>query len=56
MGQKVTFDEITKTINITQAPDGDGEIFIDVKQDLYSDGKEDWVVTETLTSTDARTI
>ena len=48
MGQKVTFDEINKIIDITQAPDGDGEIFIDVKQDLYSDGKEDWVVTETL--------
>lgn len=48
MGQKVTFDEITKTINITQAPDGDGETLIDVKQDLYSDGKEDWVANENL--------
>ena len=48
MGEKVSFDELTKTINITIPPDVDGEIFIDVKADLYSDGKEDWVNSENL--------
>lgn len=48
MGEKVSFDEINKIINVTIAPDVDGEIFIDVKTDLYSDGKEDWVNNENL--------
>jgi len=48
MGAKVTFNEITKIIEITQAPDANDEIFIDVKEDLYSDGKEDWVANENL--------
>jgi hypothetical protein len=47
MGEKVTFNEITKIIEITEAP-VDGEILIDVKTDLYSDGKEDWVSNENL--------
>jgi len=48
MGAKVTFNEITKIIEIDEAPDVDGEVFIDVKTDLYSDGKEDWVTNENL--------
>jgi len=48
MGAKANFNEITKTIEITLSPDGNGDILIDVKADLYSDGKEDWVVNENL--------
>jgi hypothetical protein len=48
MAAKVNFNEITKIITITLAPDASGEIFIDVKTDLYSDGKEDWVLNENL--------
>jgi hypothetical protein len=48
MGEKVSFDEINKIINITLAPDANDDIFIDVKTDLYSDGKEDWVSSENL--------
>lgn len=48
MGEKVTFDPLTRIITIDEAPDGNGEVFIDVKVDLYSDGKEDWVATENL--------
>lgn len=48
MGEKVQFDELNKIINITEAPDANGDIFIDVKTDLYSDGKEDWVSSESL--------
>jgi hypothetical protein len=48
MGAKVTFNEITKVIEITQAPDVNGDINISVKADLYSDGKEDWVANENL--------
>lgn len=48
MGEKVTFNELTKIIEIIEAPDVNGEVFIDVKIDLYSDGKEDWVANENL--------
>jgi hypothetical protein len=48
MGAKVTFNEITKIIEIDLAPDVNDEVFIDVKTDLYSDGKEDWVANENL--------
>jgi hypothetical protein len=48
MGAKVTFNELTKIIEIDEAPDGNGDILIDVKVDLYSDGKEDWVANESL--------
>jgi hypothetical protein len=48
MAAKVNFNEITKIITITLAPDASGEIFIDAKTDLYSDGKEDWVLNENL--------
>ena len=48
MAAKVNFNEITKIITVTLAPDVNGEIYIDVKTDLYSDGKEDWVINENL--------
>ena len=48
MANKLTFDPLTRTIQIIEAPDVDGEIFIDIKTDLYSDGKEDWVADESL--------
>jgi hypothetical protein len=48
MGQKVDFNANTKIITVTQAPDSNGDIAINVKQDIYSDGKEDWVGTESL--------
>ena len=48
MGAKVSFNSVTRRITITLAPDGDNEIYIDVKTDLYSAGKKDWVATESL--------
>jgi hypothetical protein len=48
MGAKVTFNELTKTIEIDEAPDVNGDVLINVKVDLYSDGKEDWVAAENL--------
>jgi hypothetical protein len=42
MGAKVQFDGSTKLIRITAAPTN-GVVSIDVKKDLYSDGKEDWI-------------
>lgn len=48
MGVKATFDSVTRIITITEPPDGNGEILINVKQDLYSDGKEDWRGSEAL--------
>lgn len=48
MGEKVTFNEITKVIEIDEAPDVNGDVLINVKSDLYSDGKEDWVANENL--------
>lgn len=48
MGEKVTFNSVTKIITIDEAPDGNGDVIINVRQDLYSDGKEDWVSTESL--------
>jgi len=48
MGAKVTFNELTRIIEIDLAPDANDEVFIDVKIDLYSDGKEDWVANENL--------
>lgn len=48
MGEKVAFNEITKVIEIDEAPDVNGDVLINVKSDLYSDGKEDWVANENL--------
>jgi len=48
MGQKVSFNALTKIITVTQTPDADDTITISVKKDLYSDGKEDWVASESL--------
>lgn len=48
MGAKVSFNPLTKIITITQAPSG-GVVDIDVKVDIYSDGKEDWIIDSNLT-------
>lgn len=51
MGQKVTFDTYNKIIQIDVAPvliNGEWVIELDVKIDIYSDGKEDWVTSELL--------
>ena len=51
MGLKATFDPLTRIITVTSAPvleNGEWVIDFDVKTDLYSDGKEDWVTTEQL--------
>jgi len=45
MGVKVEFQPADKIIQVTQAPvltDGEWVVELDVKIDLYSDGKEDW--------------
>jgi hypothetical protein len=46
MGEKVTFHPATRIIQVDEAPVLDGDdwvVDIDVKIDLYSDGKEDWL-------------
>ncbi|MGW8177415.1 MAG: hypothetical protein ACWGQW_01245 [bacterium] len=48
MADKVQFDPFTRVIQITQAPDINGEVSLDVKQDIYSAGKEDWRTDSTL--------
>jgi hypothetical protein len=51
MGAKATFDILSRTITLTEAPtliDGEWVVNVDVKVDLYSDGKEDWLADETL--------
>lgn len=47
MGQKVTFDSANKIVQINEAPTN-GVVDIDVKVDIYSDGKEDWKSDSTL--------
>ncbi|MEX2010502.1 MAG: hypothetical protein WD874_01715, partial [Parcubacteria group bacterium] len=47
MANKVSFDATNKIIQITQAP-VDGIVDLDVKIDIYSDGKEDWLSNSTL--------
>jgi hypothetical protein len=47
MGQKVTFDPVNLIIQIDEAPTltgADWVVDIDVKADLYSAGKDDWLV------------
>lgn len=51
MGDKVTFDPIARIIQIDRAPvfeNGDWVVDIDIQIDIYSDGKEDWVASESL--------
>jgi hypothetical protein len=43
MGHKCIFQPLTRIVQITLAPDASGEVDFDVKADLYSDGKEDWI-------------
>lgn len=51
MGNKVTFDGVNKIVQVTQAPSlvgGEWIVDLDVKVDVYSDGKEDWLADSTL--------
>jgi len=51
MGAKATFDILTRTITLTEAPvieGADSVVDIDVRVDLYSDGKEDWQASAVL--------
>jgi hypothetical protein len=48
MGAKATFDSLTRVITLTEAPDENGDVTVDVQVDLYSDGKEDWRQNESL--------
>lgn len=48
MAAKVLFDPINRIIQITQAPDIDNQVVIDINIDVYSDGKEDWISNDTL--------
>lgn len=51
MGNKVTFDGVNKIIQVDTAPtlvDGDLVVELDIKIDVYSDGKEDWKTDATL--------
>lgn len=47
MGAKATFDAIARVITLTEAPAG-GKVTVDVKVDLYSDAKEDWLADPVL--------
>jgi len=47
MATKVTFDPVNKIIQVTLAPTS-GIVNLDVKTDIYSDGKEDWLSSSTL--------
>ena len=51
MGAKVSFDPITRIIQVTAAPvlsGGQYVVELDVKEDLYSDQKEDWATDGSL--------
>lgn len=48
MGAKVQFLPATKIIQVTEPPNVSGTVTIDIQTDIYSDGKEDWQTTGTL--------
>lgn len=48
MGAKATFDPLTRVITLTEEPDENGDVTIDVQVDMYSDGKKDWRQNESL--------
>lgn len=51
MGEKVTFDYTNRVIQVDEAPtlvDSDWVVSLDVKIDIYSDGKEDWLTDPNL--------
>lgn len=51
MGAKVSFDTATRIISVTSAPvpvGNDMVVDLDIQADVYSDGKEDWLVTPAL--------
>lgn len=45
MAAKVTFDTSIFEVVVTQTPDVNGFIDLDVQVDLFSDGKEDWLAS-----------
>ena len=48
MGEKVSWFPLIKIVQITKAPvdvGGEDQVNFDVKIDLYSDGKEDWIAS-----------
>jgi len=47
MAIKVTFEPVNKIIQVTLVPTS-GVVELDVKADLYSDGKEDWLASSML--------
>ena len=52
---KVSFDTVNRIINIIEVPvleNGDFVVDIDVQEDLYSDGKNQWIASETLRKLD----
>ena len=44
----VTFDPVTRIIQVTTAPDADGDVILDFRSDVYSDGKDAWLTTPDL--------
>lgn len=51
MGAKVTFDASTRTIVVHEVPtlvSGTLTVTLDVKEDIYSDAKDDWILTSSL--------
>ena len=48
MTAKITFDAGNKIIVPTGPPSSDGIIALDAQVDLYSDGKEEWLVDSSL--------
>jgi len=48
VGSKITFDPVYREFVVTQPPDADGYIDIDLNIDLYSDAKEDWLADPNL--------
>lgn len=49
MGEKVSFNPITKIISIASPPDSSSLVTLDVKEHIYSDGKQDWKDNSALT-------
>lgn len=48
MGAKATFNATTRIIKLTETPDADDIVNLDVQVDLYGDQKEDWLSTPAL--------
>ena len=48
MANKVNFDIVNKIIQVTIPPSPEGVVELDIKIDVYSDGKEDWLANSSL--------